>query len=66
MTIDSLAHSTTKLYPLTPLQAEMVACFDLLEDDAAAMIMYLIASLVPRGRHKLANTPRMHLVKPRK
>lgn len=66
MTIDNLAHDATKLYPLTPLQAEMVACFNLLEDDAAEMVMYLLASLVPHGCHKLANIPRMHLVKARK
>lgn len=61
-----VAHQTTKLYPLTPLQAEMVACFNLLDDETAEMFMYLLASLVPHGCRKLNNTTKLHLVKTRK
>lgn len=60
---DHADHTATRLYPLTPMQAEMIACFDLLDSEQEEFIIRLLASMVPHGCRKLNSSPRISLVK---
>jgi hypothetical protein len=49
-------------YLLDPMEAELLACYRLLSDQAKAAVIFLIASQVDQGCHKLDRTVEMRIV----
>jgi len=57
-----MPNGTMRHYLLDPIEAELLACYRLIDEQAKVAVITLIASLVDGGCHKLDNQVEMRIV----
>lgn len=58
-----MSNTATRTYALTPVEAELIACFRLLTEPIQLTIITVIASQIAPERQELATPVKLSLVK---